>query len=108
MLNIDNRIYNKTIQLDLSFFEKYDRNSIAIFSQPLLAEVAQQMTRSMFSARTEYVLRVDGKLFGVVFPTLEAAEEMALTFVTRGAAKVVIARHGRGLVVKRFGGAKPS
>jgi hypothetical protein len=29
---------------------------------------------------------------------------MARTFVTRGAAKAVIARHGRSLIVKRFGG----
>jgi hypothetical protein len=65
------------------------------------------MARSIFSARTEYVVRVDGKVFGVLFPTLEEAEEMAQTFVTRGAAKVVIARHGRGLVVRRFGGAAP-
>ena len=63
------------------------------------------MARSVFSARTDYVLRVDGKLFGVLFPTLEEAEEMARTFVTRGAAKVVIARHGRGLIVRRFDGA---
>jgi hypothetical protein len=61
------------------------------------------MARSMFSVRAEYVVRVDGKVFGVIFPTLEEAEEMALTFVTRGADKVVIARHGRGLIVKRFG-----
>jgi hypothetical protein len=61
----------------------------------------------MFSARAEYVVRVDGKVFGVLFPTLEEAEEMARTFVTRGAAKVVIARHGRGLIVKRFGSAAP-
>jgi hypothetical protein len=60
------------------------------------------MARSVFSARTEYVLRVDGKIFGVLFPTLEEAEEMARTFVSRGAAKVVITRNGRGLVVKRF------
>lgn len=63
------------------------------------------MSRSVFSARADYLLRVDGKVFGVLFPTLEEAEEMARTFVTRGAAKVVIARHGRGLVVRRFGAA---
>jgi hypothetical protein len=74
-----------------------------IFS--VLEEAAQQMARSVFTARAEYFLRVDGKVFGILFPTLEEAEEMALTFVTRGAAKVVIARHGRGLIVKRFGGA---
>jgi hypothetical protein len=65
------------------------------------------MARSIFSPRAEYVVRVDGKVFGVLFPTLEEAEEMAQTFVTRGAAKVVIARHGRGLIVKRFGPTAP-
>jgi hypothetical protein len=65
------------------------------------------MARSGFSARAEYVVRVDGKVFGVLFPTLEEAEEMAQTFVTRGATKVVIARHGRGLIIKRFGRAAP-
>jgi hypothetical protein len=76
---------------------------MAIFS--VLEDAAQQMARSVFSARAEYLLRVDGKVFGVLFPTLEEAEEMARTFVTRGAAKAVIARHGRSLIVKRFGGA---
>ena len=62
------------------------------------------MARSMIFGRMDYVLRIDGKLFGVLFPTLEEAEDMARAFVTRGAAKVVIARHGRGMIVKRFGG----
>ena len=61
------------------------------------------MARSVFSTRAEYFLRVDGKVFGILFQTLEEAEEMARAFVARGAAKVVIVRHGRGLVVKRFG-----
>ena len=59
------------------------------------------MARSVFSPCVEYVLRVDGKIFGVLFPTLEEAEDMARAFVTRGALKVVIARHGRGMVGRR-------
>ena len=74
-------------------------------SLSLFAGVAHQMAHSVFSTRAEYFLRVDGKAFGILFQTLEEAEEMAQTFLARGATKVVIVRHGRGLIVKRLGSA---
>jgi hypothetical protein len=72
----------------------------------LFAGATHQMARSVFSTRAEYFLRVDGKVFGILFQTLEEAEEMARAFIAKGAIKVVIVRHGRGLIVKRFGSAE--
>ncbi len=60
------------------------------------------MVRSSFLHHPEYLLRVDGKVFGILFQTLKEAEEMAGHFVTRGAAKVVIVRNRSGVAVKRL------